>query len=56
MVELVGGGSDINGATLSSFFFCIGASIGIGPEIRCLPYSGFFLIVAVVFEKAIQDS
>ena len=24
-------------------FFCIGASISIGREIRCLPYAGFFL-------------
>ena len=23
-------------------FFCIGASISIGREIRCLPYEGFF--------------
>jgi hypothetical protein len=23
-------------------FFCIGASISIGREIRCLPYAGFF--------------
>ena len=24
-------------------FFCIGASISNGPEIRCLPYAGFFV-------------
>ena len=29
--------------------FCIGASISIGREIRCLPYAGFFFIV---FKKA----
>ena len=23
-------------------FFCVGASISIGREIRCLPYAGFF--------------
>ena len=26
------------------FFFCSGASISIGWEIRCLPYAGFFTI------------
>ena len=26
-------------------FFCIGASISIGREIRCLPYAGFFLLL-----------
>ena len=24
-------------------FFCVGPSISIGREIRCLPYAGFFL-------------
>ena len=44
-MELVSGGSDINGATPSSFF-CIGAFISIGREIRCLPYAEFLF-----FEK-----
>ena len=25
-------------------FFCIGASVSIGREIRCLPYSGFLIL------------
>ena len=25
-------------------FFCVGASISIGREIRCLPYAGFFYL------------
>ena len=33
-------------------FFCIGASISIGREIRCLPYAGiFFLFLLVRLEK-----
>ena len=28
--------------------FCIGASIRIGREIRCLPYAGFFLYTFVI--------
>ena len=42
MVDLVGEGSDINGATPSSFF-SIGASVSIVREILCLPYAGFYV-------------
>ena len=28
--------------------FCIGASISIGREIRCLPYAGFFLLISTL--------
>ena len=40
-------------------FFCIGASISIGREIRCLPYAGFFLnliLVAIITKYAVQCS
>ena len=34
--------SPIEEETFLYVFFCIGASISIGQEIRCLPYAGFF--------------
>ena len=34
--------SPLEEETFLNVFFCIGASISIGREIRCLPYAGFF--------------
>ena len=41
VVKLVGGGSDINGATPSSFYV-IHATNCIRQEIQCFPVVGFF--------------
>ena len=38
------------------FFFCIGVSISIGGEIRCLPYAGFFFVKMVLHRNTLYYS